>query len=149
RRSRWHCPRSVRDSAPWTAHAAAPRGPPRQWPQRAAPRCRSSHLPYPQPTENTVYATRCVCHTLFMSHTEPPVVEIAGLTKRYGTQPVLHGLDLVLGPGVHALLGPNGAGKTTLVNILTTLIPHEAGTVRVLGLDPRHDARRLRHLIST
>src|SRR5699024_2028022 len=49
----------------------------------------------------------------------------------------------------HALLGPNGAGKTTLVNILTTLIPHEAGTVRVLGLDPRHDARRLRHLIST
>ncbi|NLG20170.1 MAG: ATP-binding cassette domain-containing protein [Actinomycetales bacterium] len=76
------------------------------------------------------------------------VIEVSGVRKSYGEAEVLRGLDLSLGPGVHALLGPNGAGKTTLVNILTTLVPHDAGTVRVLGLDTRSDARQIRHRIS-
>jgi ABC-2 type transport system ATP-binding protein len=78
----------------------------------------------------------------------PPLLEIHGLTKSYGPQPVLDGLDLTLPPGVHALLGPNGAGKTTLIKILSTLLPHDGGTVRVLGLDPRRDRRRLQAQIS-
>ena len=78
----------------------------------------------------------------------PPLLEIRGLRKSYGTRPVLDGLDLVLPPGIHALLGPNGAGKTTLIKILSTLLPHDDGTVRVLGLDPRRDRRRLQGLLS-
>ena len=78
----------------------------------------------------------------------PPMLEIRGLRKSYGTRPVLDGLDLVLPPGIHALLGPNGAGKTTLIKILSTLLPHDGGTVRVLGLDPRRDRRRLQGLLS-
>ncbi|MCK0111611.1 ATP-binding cassette domain-containing protein [Ornithinimicrobium sp. F0845] len=80
--------------------------------------------------------------------THPPVIEVAGVRKSYGRTEVLCGLDLSLGPGVHALLGPNGAGKTTLVNILTTLVPHDEGRVRVLGLDTRGEARQIRHRIS-
>lgn len=75
-------------------------------------------------------------------------IEVSGLFKSYGDHAVLHDLDLTLGSGVHALLGPNGAGKTTLVNVLTTLIPHDRGTVRVLGRDTRTDARDIRHRIS-
>lgn len=87
------------------------------------------------------------------SHEAPPdsttpLIQISGLTKHYGRQRILDGLDLTLRPGVHALLGPNGAGKTTLVNILSTLIPHDAGQVRVLGLDPATDRRRIQRLIS-
>jgi ABC-2 type transport system ATP-binding protein len=78
----------------------------------------------------------------------PPLLEIRDLRKSYGTRTVLDGLDLVLPPGIHALLGPNGAGKTTLIKILSTLLPHDSGTVRVLGLDPRHDRRRLQGLLS-
>ena len=77
-----------------------------------------------------------------------PLVEITGLSKSYGAHAVLDDVTLSLPPGVHALLGPNGAGKTTLVNILSTLIPYDAGDVRVLGLDPRGDRKRLQQLIS-
>ena len=43
-----------------------------------------------------------------------------------------------------AILGPNGAGKTTTVEICEGYRRPDAGTVRVLGLDPVADARRLR-----
>lgn len=83
-----------------------------------------------------------------MKYTEAPLVEISGLAKSYGDHHVLKDLNLTLPPGIHALLGPNGAGKTTLVNILSTLIPYSAGEVRVLGLDPQRDRRKLQGLIS-
>lgn len=83
-----------------------------------------------------------------MSHTDTPVVEATGLTKRYGNQKVLDDLDLSLGPGVHALLGPNGAGKTTLVNVLSTLVPADAGTARVLGYDVKAKRAQVQRLIS-
>ena len=65
-----------------------------------------------------------------------PVIQVAGLRKTYGDTVVLDGLDLTVAEGtVFALLGPNGAGKTTTVQILSTLIPADAGQVRVLGHD--------------
>src|SRR5699024_11174884 len=55
-----------------------------------------------------VYLTHSVCHTLCMSYTYSSLLEVEGLSKSYGKQPVLHDLTLSLGPGIHALLGPNG-----------------------------------------
>jgi ABC-type multidrug transport system ATPase subunit len=62
------------------------------------------------------------------------LVEVTGLTKRYGTTVAVDGLDLTVRRGeVYGFLGPNGAGKTTTLRILTGLIAPTAGTVRVLG----------------
>ncbi|NEK57869.1 ATP-binding cassette domain-containing protein [Geodermatophilus sabuli] len=74
-------------------------------------------------------------------------IEVAGLTKTYGTTVVLDGVDLQVARGsVCALLGPNGAGKTTAVRVLTTLTRPDAGRVHVAGVDvlrhPRAARRR-------
>ncbi|MFD8966114.1 ABC transporter ATP-binding protein [Streptomyces sp. NPDC059568] len=74
-----------------------------------------------------------------------PVVEVHGLVKRYGAKTAVDGLDLVVRAGtVTAVLGPNGAGKTTTVEICEGYRRADAGTVRVLGLDPVTEAARLR-----
>ena len=73
-------------------------------------------------------------------------IEATGLTKAYGTTPVLGGVDLRVAPGsVFSLLGPNGAGKTTMVRILSTLLRADGGRARVAGFDiaaQRHQVRR-------
>jgi ABC-2 type transport system ATP-binding protein len=74
-----------------------------------------------------------------------PAVEIRGLVKHYGSKPAVAGLSLTAGPAqVTAILGPNGAGKTTTIEICEGYRRPDDGTVRVLGLDPVRDARRLR-----
>jgi ABC-2 type transport system ATP-binding protein len=63
-------------------------------------------------------------------------IAATGLTKSFGEHRVLDGIDLDVAEGtIFALLGPNGAGKTTMVQILSTLIAADAGTVRVGGHD--------------
>src|SRR5207253_11381852 len=63
-------------------------------------------------------------------------VEARGLTKVFGRQRALAGVDLTLRSGeATALLGPNGAGKSTLVGILSTLVSPTAGSVRYGGID--------------
>jgi ABC-2 type transport system ATP-binding protein len=65
-----------------------------------------------------------------------PAIVARGLRKAYGKNVVLDGVDLEVPEGtVFGLLGPNGAGKTTIVRILSTLIPADAGDVRVAGHD--------------
>ncbi len=72
-------------------------------------------------------------------------VEITGLVKRYGERTAVAGIDLTIRAGeVFGLLGPNGAGKTTTVEILEGYRAADAGTVRVLGLDPVRDAAAIR-----
>ncbi|MGW3956217.1 ABC transporter ATP-binding protein [Streptomyces sp. NPDC004752] len=73
-----------------------------------------------------------------------PVVQVQALVKRYGTKTVVNGLDLVAETGVTAVLGPNGAGKTTTVETCEGYRRPDAGTVRVLGLDPVRDSAGLR-----
>ncbi|MER7760883.1 ABC transporter ATP-binding protein [Streptomyces sp. NPDC097619] len=74
-----------------------------------------------------------------------PAVEIRGLVKRYGTKTAVDGLDLTVRAGtVTAVLGPNGAGKTTTVETAEGYRRPDAGTVRVLGLDPIAQAEALR-----
>jgi ABC-2 type transport system ATP-binding protein len=74
-----------------------------------------------------------------------PAVEISGLVKRYGPATAVNGLSLTAGRGeVTAILGPNGAGKTTTIEVCEGYRSADAGTVRVLGLDPARDAARLK-----
>jgi ABC-2 type transport system ATP-binding protein len=77
-----------------------------------------------------------------------PLIEAAGLAKRYGEVTALAGLDLRVAHGtIYALLGPNGAGKTTAINILTTLTPPTAGMARVAGFDVTRAPAEVRRLI--
>ncbi len=72
-----------------------------------------------------------------------------GVTKNFGRHEVLRGVDLDVGAGeIVALLGPNGAGKTTLVNILSTLVVPDAGTVEIAGFDVVREPREVRRRIS-
>ena len=64
-------------------------------------------------------------------------IEVQGLRKRYGDMQAVDGVDLAVHHGeIFAVLGPNGAGKTTTVEILEGYRSRDAGTVRVLGVDP-------------
>jgi ABC-2 type transport system ATP-binding protein len=63
----------------------------------------------------------------------PPVIEVEGLHRSFGSVHALKGVDLEVAPGeVHALLGPNGAGKTTLMRILSGLVDPSDGSAYVL-----------------
>jgi ABC-2 type transport system ATP-binding protein len=75
----------------------------------------------------------------------PPAVEVRGLVHRFGDAVAVDGLDLTVRAGeVVGLLGPNGAGKTTTLRVVTTLLPVQRGSVRVLGLDVARDAMAVR-----
>src|SRR6476620_6918775 len=71
-------------------------------------------------------------------------VEVEDLTVRYGRLSAVQGLAFTAerGEGL-ALLGPNGAGKTSTVETLEGYRRPSGGGVRVLGLDPIRDKRRL------
>jgi ABC-2 type transport system ATP-binding protein len=76
-------------------------------------------------------------------------IEISGLRKSFGHTRALDGLDLTVRTGeVHGFLGPNGAGKTTTIRVLLGLLRADAGTVRLLGGDPWHDATALHRRLS-
>lgn len=73
-----------------------------------------------------------------------PVIEVEHLRKAYGSNVAVEDVSLHVQPGeIFGVLGRNGAGKTTTVEIVGGLRDADAGQVRVLGLDPRRDARRL------
>jgi ABC-2 type transport system ATP-binding protein len=75
-------------------------------------------------------------------------IAVSGLQKAFGDKIVLDGIDLDVGSGtVFSLLGPNGAGKTTTVNVLTTLMKADAGTVRVAGHDVATETKAVRAAI--
>src|SRR5271154_2518036 len=72
-------------------------------------------------------------------------IAVSGLRKAYGDKIVLDGIDLDVRAGtVFSLLGPNGAGKTTTVNVLTTLMKADGGTVRVAGHDVATETKAVR-----
>jgi ABC-2 type transport system ATP-binding protein len=76
------------------------------------------------------------------------LIEAKGVEKSFGSNPALRSVDLSVEAGsVLALLGRNGAGKTTFVRILSTLLPADAGEIRIGGVDVRRDPGTVRSLI--
>lgn len=72
-------------------------------------------------------------------------IQIEGLVKTYGSRQVLNNVSLSIPAGqTCALLGRNGAGKTTTIRILLGLIPADAGSVMLAGVDPATDSLKAR-----
>ncbi|MFH1329743.1 MAG: ATP-binding cassette domain-containing protein [Actinomycetota bacterium] len=73
------------------------------------------------------------------------VVTVEHLRKTYGSVVAVDDVSFAVAEGaIFGLLGPNGAGKTTTVECLQGLRHADAGTLRVLGLDPQAQGRELR-----
>src|SRR5205085_1322454 len=77
-----------------------------------------------------------------------PLLEVSGLSVRFGGVAALSDVDLAVQEGsVHGLIGPNGAGKTTLLNCISRLVVPTAGSIRFTGVDllrtPPHAIARL------
>jgi branched-chain amino acid transport system ATP-binding protein len=76
------------------------------------------------------------------------LLEVKGVTKRFGGFTALDGVDLVVRPGERlGLIGPNGSGKSTLVNCICGALRNEEGVIRFEGRDigaqPTHRRTRL------
>jgi branched-chain amino acid transport system ATP-binding protein len=68
--------------------------------------------------------------------TAQPMLELRGLSKRFGGLTATDNVDLSVPTGaLHALIGPNGAGKTTLINQVTGDLRHDAGAIALAGVD--------------
>jgi ABC-2 type transport system ATP-binding protein len=81
-------------------------------------------------------------------NSDPPVIQVKGVKKAFGSTTALAGVDLAVEAGtVLALLGRNGAGKTTLVRILATLLAPDEGRVQLAGVDVVRDAAIVRSMI--
>ncbi|RKP51552.1 ABC transporter ATP-binding protein [Cohnella endophytica] len=69
------------------------------------------------------------------------LLEVGGLTKRFGANAAVDGLSFAISQGrCMALLGPNGAGKTTTLKMLSGLLEPSSGTIRFIG-EARADIR--------
>jgi ABC-2 type transport system ATP-binding protein len=77
-----------------------------------------------------------------------PAVEITHLRKTYGTLVAVDDVSLSVAEGeIFGILGPNGAGKTTTVECAIGLRSPDAGTVRLLGLDPHADRDEVHEIV--
>ncbi len=79
---------------------------------------------------------------------QEPVIEVKGFRKTYGDFVAVDGISFDVEQGeIFGLLGPNGAGKTSTLESLEGLRPPNGGSLRVAGVDPAREPRKLRNLI--
>jgi branched-chain amino acid transport system permease protein len=82
-----------------------------------------------------------------MDHAAGPLLEVKGMSKRFGGVAAVNDVDLTVNGGeIVSLIGPNGAGKTTLLNVVTGVQPPSSGVARlggrvITGLRPNRIAR--------
>jgi ABC-2 type transport system ATP-binding protein len=76
-----------------------------------------------------------------------PVIELDGLSVRFGNRPILQDLRGQLRGRAIGLLGPNGAGKTTLIHTLLGFHPPSSGTARIFGQDITTNTKEIRSLV--
>ncbi|RJF97180.1 ABC transporter ATP-binding protein [Noviherbaspirillum saxi] len=75
----------------------------------------------------------------------PAIIDVHGLTKRYGGRTVVDHLDMRVERGrIHGFLGPNGSGKTTTIRMLCGLLTPDEGSGSCLGFDIVRQARRIK-----
>ena len=75
-------------------------------------------------------------------------VAVEKAVQRFGKFTAVNNLTFDVRPGeIFGLLGPNGAGKTTTINLITGMLSPNSGTVRVMGMDPKSEARKVRQRI--
>lgn len=79
--------------------------------------------------------------------TEPPVIDLHGLSVFFGNRPILKNLRGDLRGKAIGLLGPNGAGKTTLIHTLLGFHAPSAGTAQIFGMDIVDQTKEIRSLI--
>src|SRR5947207_4493717 len=80
--------------------------------------------------------------------TETPIVAARQLTKRYGEQTAVDGIDFTVSAGeTFGLLGPNGAGKSTTMRMIACRAPLTSGELSIESLDVRTQGRKIRSLI--
>lgn len=73
------------------------------------------------------------------------VIDVRGLTKRFGKRTVVDNVDLVVKEGeIVGFLGPNGSGKTTTIRLICGLLTPDAGQGTVLGLDVRTQSAQIK-----
>ena len=76
------------------------------------------------------------------------IVAVDRLHKEYRAKVAVQDVSFSVSAGeIFGIIGPNGAGKTTVVECVEGLRVADGGTIRVLGLDPRHDRAELRQLV--
>jgi len=75
------------------------------------------------------------------------VIELAGVSHRYGERVVLDGIDLALGERRIGIVGANGSGKSTLARLLNGLVVPTSGRVTVDGLDTRRNGAAVRRRV--
>jgi ABC-2 type transport system ATP-binding protein len=76
---------------------------------------------------------------------DAPVIDVTGLTKRFGERTVVDHFDIRVPKGaIYGFLGPNGSGKTTTIRMLCGLLTPDAGEGTCLGFDVRREAGRIK-----
>src|SRR4051812_25275922 len=78
----------------------------------------------------------------------PAIIDVRGLTKRYGDRTVVDHVDMQVERGrIHGFLGPNGSGKTTTIRMLCGLLTPDEGSGTCLGFDLRKEARKIKRQV--
>ena len=118
-----------------------------RWMDRSAVRLhnvnRSSDVPLTGPAYPLV-----VTNALLRKAGTMSVITVDRLHKRYRDHVAVREVSFAVERGeIFGILGPNGAGKTTTVECIAGLRIADGGTIRVLGLDPRHDRDALRQQV--
>src|SRR5437762_9539520 len=89
---------------------------------------------------------RCNSYAVFCL--KKKTLEIRSLMKLF-YRPAVNGLDLTVRAGeFYSLLGPNGAGKTTTLRMVAGLLPPDAGTIRICGIDALYDPVEAKRIVA-